>query len=255
MRLAELQRQFQEHVLCGDQAIIDAIETSTNATAATRLGIYSNAYRVRLIDALAASFPRLRELMGAESFSDAALDYIAAHPSNFRSIRWYGAMFAAALELTHRKHPWLADLAQWEWSLACAFDAPDAAPLQESDLAAIAPERWPALAFSFHPSLQRFTCTTNAPALFKALSEERPAPPPQQLSFEQHWLIWRQNLTTRYRSLDAVEARALDAALRGATFAAVCDEVCERCGPEEAALRSASLLRTWVAEGLLVGTR
>lgn len=255
MKLAELQRQFQHHVLTGDATVADAIEFSERAPAATRLGVYSNAYRARLIEALAASYPHLRECMGEAAFTQAALEYIASHPSHFCSIRWYGALLAPSLELSHRKQPWFADLAQWEWALAAASDAPDAQPIAESALAAITPDEWPALSFAFHPSVQRLAFRTNAPALFKALSDENEAPPPQRLAHEQQWLIWRQDLKTRYRSLDAVETRALDAALHGAAFEAVCDALCACCDAEEVPLRAASLLRTWLSEGLITGWR
>lgn len=255
MTLAELQQQFQQHVLMGDATVADAIESSEQAPVATRLGIYSNAYRARLIEALAASYPRLHELMGDAAFNQAALEYIAAHPSHFRSIRWFGGLLAPALELSHRKQPWLADLAQWEWALAAAFDAPDAQPIDESAFAAIGADEWPTLRFAFHPSVQRLAFHTNTPALFKALSEESATPPPERLPHEQQWLIWRRDLTTRYRSLDAVETRALDAALHGAAFEELCETLCACCDAKEVPLRAASLLRTWVSDGLITGLR
>lgn len=255
MTLAQLQRQFQQHLLTCDPAIAEAIEPAERAPIATRLAIYSNAYRARLMEALGANYPRLRELMGPEAFNDVALDYIAAHPSHFRSVRWFGAQLAASLELSHRKQPWLADLAQWEWVLAAAFDAPDAQPIDESSLAALTADEWPTLRLAFHPSLQRLAVQTNAPAVFKALSEEREPPEPQRLPNDQQWLIWRQVLTTRYRSLDDAETAALDAALHGAGFDQVCEALCAHCDPQDVPLRAASLLRSWIADGLIVGLR
>lgn len=255
MTLAELQRQFQQHVLMGDARIADLIEPTQRTPVATRLGIYSSAYHARLIEALAASYPRLRKLMGDEAFNQTALEYIAGHPSHFRSVRWFGALLAASLELSHRKQPWLADLAQWEWTLAAAFDAPDSKPIDESAFAAVPADHWPGLRFAFHPSVQRLGLHTNAPALFKALSDENEAPPPQRLPHEQQWLIWRQNLKTRYRSLDAIETRALDAVLHGAAFEKLCEALCACCDADEAPLRAASLLRTWLSEGLIASLR
>jgi hypothetical protein len=228
--LADLQRQFQECILNGDPAILRSIESAQNVDAATRLNVYSQAYRLRLTEALANNFPRLCDWLGAEAFAGIADAYFASHPSHFRSIRWVGAELAACLELSHPDEPWLADLAQWEWALAAAFDAADAAPLTETDFATTAPERWPALRFQFHPAARVVHFETNAPAVFKALA-------------------------TRFRSLDESEHRALDRAFSGAAFDDICDALCETLAPEDVPMRAAGLLKGWIADGLIVGVR
>jgi hypothetical protein len=253
--LADLQRQFQECILNGDPAILRSIESAQNVDAATRLNVYSQAYRLRLTEALANNFPRLCDWLGAEAFAGIADAYFASHPSHFRSIRWVGAELAACLELSHPDEPWLADLAQWEWALAAAFDAADAAPLTETDFATTAPERWPALRFQFHPAARVVHFETNAPAVFKALSDGQPGPAPAALATGQAWLIWRRALATRFRSLDESEHRALARAFSGAAFDDICDALCETLAPEDVPMRAAGLLKGWIADGLIVGVR
>ncbi len=153
--LAELQRQFQQHVLAGDLAVTRQINASANVPAPTRLAIYADAYRLRLIEALGGNFPRLQQWLGDEAFAAIARRYIDSHPSAARSIRWYGAALSACLELSHPLQPWLADLAQWEWLIAAAFDGRDAAALDSAVLAEVPPDQWPTLRFEFHPSMQR----------------------------------------------------------------------------------------------------
>jgi Putative DNA-binding domain len=253
--LAELQRQFQQHVLAGDLAVARQINASGQIPAPTRLAIYADAYRLRLIEALGSNFPRLQQWLGDEAFSTIAKRYIDSHPSAFRSIRWFGAALPACLELSHPLEPWLADLAQWEWMIAAAFDARDAEALDEAALAHVPPDQWAALRFEFHPSMQRIRLSTNAPALFKALADEAPAPEPQVLERRQAWLIWRKDLQTNYRSVDDAEAIALDAAVGGGGFDDVCDALCTVCAPAEVPLRAARLLRGWIADGLIAGVR
>ena len=84
-------------------------------------------------------------------------------------------------------------------------------------------------------------------------------PPPQALPGAAVCLIWRQDLTTRYRILETDEAEALKAALQGAGFAGLCEIVTrasaaarDENGQLEIALRSAGLLKTWLAEGMVV---
>ena len=59
-----------------------------------RLGIYRDAYRVRLIEALDDIYSVLHKLLGDETFVSLAEMFIAANPSVHRSIRWYGRELA-----------------------------------------------------------------------------------------------------------------------------------------------------------------
>ena len=77
--LAQLQRDLQHHVLTGDATIADAVNGTAAVPAATRLGVYSNAYRIRLADALGDNMPHLRELLGEDEFGAVAARYIDTH--------------------------------------------------------------------------------------------------------------------------------------------------------------------------------
>jgi hypothetical protein len=236
----------------GDAAIADAVNGTQAVPASTRLAVYSNAYRIRLADALAANVPRLKELLGDEDFGAIAAAYVDAHPSQFASIRWFGDRLAQELEQSHAAEPWLAELAQWEWALAASFDAADAAAVGVECLATVAPGDWAELRLQFHPSVQSLQLTTNAQALFKALSEEQPLPRPAILQEPQPWLLWRQDLKTQYRSLEPAEAAALQVMRDGGTFGDMCEVLCRWHGAEEVPLAAAGMLKRWLVETLLI---
>jgi hypothetical protein len=251
--LAELQRDFQRHVMHGHERIVDAVEGTEQVPAATRLAIYSEAYRLRLTDALASTLPRLQQLLGNEEFAKLAGEYIDLCPSSYPSIRWFGDRLPALLERSHRTRPWVAELAHWEWTIAAAFDAGDAEPIGVESLGAVAPEHWPSLRFQFHPSVQLIRMKTNAPALFKALSEDLPAPEGVKLDEPLPWLIWRESLKTQYRSLAADEAAALDDARSGGTFESLCDTLCAWHEPDAVPMQAAGMLKRWVMEQMIAG--
>ena len=73
------------------------------------------------------------------------------------------------------------------------------------------------------------------------------------LESPQAWLIWRQNLTTRYRSMTHEEAQALDTLRNAGTFGQLCDVLCEWHDPAEVPVRAATFLKGWLSEGLMVG--
>jgi hypothetical protein len=248
--LVELQREFQRYILGNDTTIATCVNATEHVPVATRLSIYSHAYRSRLTEALANNIPRLQQLLGEDAFATLARQYIEEYPSTFASIRWFGERFAAMIAREHASQPWLSELARWEWAIATAFDAGDAAPLQLTSLAKVTPDEWPALTFEFHASVQRLDLRTNAPALFKALSGELPLPAPVVLDQAQSWLIWRQQLKTQYRSLGEDEAAMLDAMRGGSTFEAMCDLLRAWHDEDAVPVTSAGMLKRWIVDEL-----
>jgi hypothetical protein len=85
------------------------------------------------------------------------------------------------------------------------------------------------------------------------MSAEEAPPAPERSAKAVEWLIWRHNLENYFRSLDAVEVTALDAALEGRNFAQVCAALSQQLPDEEVPLRAASLIATWLDGGLLAG--
>jgi len=249
--LTRLQRDLQHHVLRGDAAIVGAVNGTAAVPVATRLAVYSNAYRIRLADALAANMPRLQELLGGQEFAALAGSYIDAHPSPFASIRWFGDQLAAMLADSRPAQPWLAELARWEWALAASFDARDAIPLGVEALVTIAPADWAGLRLQFHPSVQYLELRTNAQALFKALADEQAPPQPALLDRPQPWLLWRQDLKTQYRSLDPSETGALAVVRAGGTFGEMCETLCQWQDAEAVPLLAAGMLKRWIVEDML----
>jgi hypothetical protein len=250
--LRNLQHDFQRHVLKGDAAIMDAVNSTPAVPATTRLTVYSNAYRIRLAEALASNMPRLKELLGDAQFGVIAAEYVDAHPSQFASIRWFGDRLAQSLERSHPSQPWLAELAHWEWALAASFDASDATAVGVECLASVAPGDWAALQLQFHPSVQYLELATNAQALFKALAEEQQPPQPAMLEHPQPWLLWRQDLKTQYRSLERDEAAAVRIVRAGGTFGAMCEALCEWHEGDEVPLVAAGMLKRWIVEEQLI---
>lgn len=259
MRLAEIQRAFQDHVLHAAPSIAASIQESERFPAAARLGIYSIAYGLRLHDALAYNYPRLQQLMGAAAFSELARHYLAAQPSTHASARWFGHRLAAHLEqhAEYADRPWCSELARWEWAIAAAFDAADETPTSLAAFVEIGAIGWPALYLQFHPSLRTLRLQTNAARLSRQLAEENDAVVPAALGVAQHWLIWREELTVRYRPMSDAEASALDtmAGERRGTFADMCATLCEFHAGAEVPLLAAGMLKKWLVQGLIVAVR
>jgi len=257
--LEDLQRTAQRHLL-GGGAMPAKLTAALAPPAEERWGIYVEAYRLRLTEALATTYRALAARLGREAFALLAGDFIGATPSTFRSLRDYGGDLPAflAARAADPESRLCAELASFEWQLAAAFDAPGAVATSVADLAAIAPGEWPELRFRAVPGLGRLCTTTNAVSAWRtsrAALEDDPAvgplpDPPAEDGAATEWLIIRPALETQFRSLPDDEAEALDLVLAGVSFAALGEALAGRHG-EGAPLAAARWLKGWLTEGAL----
>ncbi|MEP6546896.1 MAG: DNA-binding domain-containing protein [Gammaproteobacteria bacterium] len=252
--LRHLQLALQTHLLGKPSAIADSIVDAPPLPVLERLDIYRNAYQVRLIEALDDTYPVLHGLLGDEMFVELGEEFVAAHPSVHRSIRWYGGELAEFLS-THppyAEQPILAEIALLEWTLAEVFDSADAQPVQRAALSSLDASAWGELSFEFHPSLRRLSLHWNTVAVWQAMSRGETPPDPACADQPVPWLLWRQELQNYFRSMTADEAVALDAALHGKNFGDLCEALAEYLRVEEIPLRAASLLGAWADSGMIV---
>lgn len=256
-RLPQVQGDFQQYLLDGDAAAIEPHVVGTaRVPVATRLSIYGDGYRSRLIEALEANFPVLSELLGEVDFETLGVAYVRAYPSRSFSIRYYGNSLAdfLASEPRYANAPVLAELARWEWAMTEVFDAADAQPIGPDGLSRVPPEKWAELRFQWHPSIRRLALAWNAPQIWQAVSDGA-EPPKMTLSSEPvQWLLWRQELRTYFRSLQPSEVAALEAGRQGQPFGELCVLLSEEFGEAQAPATAAGFLREWVESGLLTAT-
>lgn len=253
--LASLQRAFQRHVYRPGRAMQRAVLATPRANEARRLGVYADAYRSRLVEALGKDYPALQGLLGEAGFDRMMREFVAAHPSRHLNLRWYGGELAGFLSRSPRgrRRPLLAELAAFEWALGLAFDAADAPALGTDAPARVPAAEWPRMRLQFHPSVRQLALRSNAPDVWRAATDGARPPRGRLRRSASTWLVWRKGLTPFYRVLPADEAWALDAMARGRDFASICSGLRRFAGVANAALRGAQLLRNWLNEGLVCG--
>jgi len=253
-RLPDIQEAFQRFLLAGDPEIRSHVVGTSRVPVETRLGIYGDGYRLRLIEALQTSFPVLADLLGEADFQTLGARYVDTHESTFFSIRYYGDQLAGFLEsdADYSKAPVLAELARWEWAMAAVFDAADAEPIDISAFAQLAPEDWAQLRFEWSPSVQIVELQWNVPELWKAVTEDTQRPDPGLNPKLSSWILWRRELQLYFRPLADEEAAVIAASRAGQSFGELCVLLCEHLGEEAASLHAAGFLRGWVQSGLIV---
>jgi len=252
--LAELQAQFQSFLLGRDRGIEQLTVGSSGLPARDRLAVYADAYRLRLLEVLGEDFPGLHGMIGDEAFDTLGRAYMAAHPSDHPSVRWFGRHMAAFLRDAppYRDQPVLAQMADFEWAQGEVMDAADSPAVSMDALAAMAPESWPAMRFGFQNALRRLDLDWNVPALWQAVHDEtHPPPAPARFDAPVAWLLWRQGLQVHWRSLDGDERCAIDAARDGAAFGELCEGLLARTHDDQVPLRAAGYLKRWITDELV----
>ena len=254
--LASIQRLLQAEIRESAESphVRALIAGDARADAATRVCVYVDDYRLRLVEVLANDFPTLRAVLGTAAFDRLARAYLDAHPSTTRSVRWFGRELANFL-VTNA--PWsrrsaLAELARFEWAQGQVFDAPDDEALTISAVGAIPPEHWAGLRLQPRAALRRLDLIGNAAAVVAAQLGSQPLPRLRSGRREQAWVLWRDEmLDVRWRSMNPDEAVAWNELAAGEPFGAICERLCDYVDPTAAPMHAASLLKRWLADGLI----
>jgi len=261
-RLADIQQQFMQYLL-SDQAddnhdqiqstIQRHVANQTGISADKRLQIYANGYRIRLTETIETDHQLLGQYLGDDLFDKMAADYISAYPSSNKSLRQFCDALPDFLQQDEffKQHPIIADLARFERRLLNAFDAADSPRASFSDLQAVPPEQWPNCCLRFHPSVQVFTCHSNAVEAWQALKVDT-APPAPDYGSPRAWLLWRgQSRLTEFVSLSAAQHALLLGFIQGNNFASQCEQMLEWHDQQHAPLMVLQTLQAWFQQGLI----
>jgi hypothetical protein len=254
--LQELQSSFKQYLFEEDQAISNHVTGTQAVSGEKRLAIYAHAYHARLVEALETDYPALSTVIDEDAFVSLCHQYTHAYPSEYYSLRWFGQYFSVFMrkQKDFADAEYLVELAEFEWAFIMAFDAADAQLVTEDDIARIPQEAWLALKMVLHPSVQLISHNWSVLAMWRAARDDKPIPAPERLEEPAHYVIWRDqsSTTTQYRYLEPDEAVALDAASKGVSFVGICEALTSCVDDQnEIPLRVASLLKGWLAAGLI----
>lgn len=244
MSLLALQRAF-----CADlRGRPAAISAHVEGDPEIGLGVYRNAYRLRLAECLRETYGKTWGWLGDDDFNAAARRYIEAHPPKSWTLSDYGDRFPDLLALLYPNDPEVSELAWLEWAMHRAFEGPDAAPLSAEDCAGV---DWDRAVFSFAPTLQLRPITTNCGALWAAMAAKESPPSAERLPSPAALCVWRKDLAPSFRTLEGRELLALKTALAGAPFGAICLLVSGDSDEETTIAQLGAILARWLQDEML----
>lgn len=247
--LRQLQQRVAAAIRLPNDPLVEVIGESAEVPRAVRLGVYVDAYQLRLAEALRSNYPKLHLILGDDDFFALSRAFVAAHPSQRASIRWFGESLPAFLATTedYAAVPILSELARFEWALGSAFDAADTTVLDATALGSLQEADWPALTIQAIASFTLLDCHWNTAAVWRALNDDLPPPEPAQIA--SHWAIWRRDLQPHYQSLPDDEAALLAAMLQGTPLAEACEVLLPFIEEAEIPERAGGLIGQWLQAG------
>ncbi len=216
-----------------------------------RLDIYANMYFHRLLAVLKEDYPATFKVLGETGFHNLVTGYLIAHPPTEPSVFHAGRHLGRHVRANPiEQFPFLADLASLERALVESFVAADAVALDSSAMRAIDPAAWPRLRLRVHPATLIVACGWSVGELLRAIEEGRDWQPPRHR--REHVLVWRKDATVFYRVLESAELAALECAMRGSSFTAICEAAQRELDDGNAVGEINRMLARWLADGLLV---
>lgn len=251
--LTDLQDKFQCYLMSSDKQIEDLIVGTAKVPVETRLMIYGNAYRSRLLEVLESSYPILKAYLGDDDFYQLGNEYIDNFPSTFKSIRWFGDQLPDFLHNHHQfcDYPYLSELAKIEWTMTLAFDAADSKVKTIEEMNNLAPDDWENLQIPFHSSVHLLNLHWNAFEIWQNISDDKEPPEPVCLSLPITWVVWRHDLINHYFPASEDEAWAINGILEGYNFGMLCEGLSQWMDDENAVMQAAALLKKWINDGMV----
>lgn len=217
--------------------------------AEARLAVYRSHFRITLADALAATYPVVRRLVGTDFFAAAARRFIADEPPRSPCLFEYGGGFPDWLGRLPEAAglPWLTDVARLEWALAEAEHADDVASLDAAVLAALPAERLAAAALRLHPSVRLVISRYPVDRIWRANQDDAGEEAVDLDEGGVRLLVHRRDGDVGWLALAASDTPMVEAILRGAPLPAAAEAAGADAG------RLAQLLVALIEGGLISG--
>ena len=154
--LRDVQRAFTHAVLTDDATGMNALVRDDGIAAAERVQIHHNNYAAGVLATLAATYPVIERLGGADWFAQSVAQYRRRFPSRSGDLQFAGDRYAEYLA-THfaaTDYAYFADVARLEWAYQEVLTAADCAPLDPAALGAVAAEDYSQLIFIPRPAVR-----------------------------------------------------------------------------------------------------
>jgi hypothetical protein len=141
--------------------VLDSIVDAAPLDAVNRLGVYSEAYFLRILDSLETDFPATRRALGAEAFQQLAADYLQKHPSSSPNISDIGEHLSTFSQ-THpviQSLPFISELIDLEWSVLQILYTDRLPDIDAAAVQNLPADAWPQARLTLDPTVRLWDVT------------------------------------------------------------------------------------------------
>lgn len=223
-----MQSKFAAALLDSSEGVLLLLDEPVSFDRERRFSIYRNNVQHSLIEALAASFPVTRELVGAQAFTTLAALFIRTSPPMSPYLVEYGDrlpdFLASRTEL--RDYPFLAEVARLEFQLLQSTHAADGSAIH-GELMALAddPDRLLGSRFEFAAPTALLSLRCAAATIWLAHQQPNPDLAGVDKNRFEWALISRPGLQAELDLLDYEEFQFVSLLVSGATVDSALDAV------------------------------
>ena len=215
-----------------------------------RLALYRGNLAATATKALAAAYPVVAALVGAEFFGALAHAYVRARPSHDGDLNRFGGQLGEFLDdFPHAAQlPYLADMARLEWTVHRAHYAADAVPVTAQQLGELAPAQLEVARLRLHDACVPVRSDWAVVSLWLA---HQPAPAndfPADMAVQEDGVVARSGWRVQVVPLGAGAYAALTVLRTGGAFGAALDAAFDVDGDFDVAAQ----LRLWLDLQLIV---
>ena len=252
MNLQDLQTNFQQAVLDVECVGADWVKESQHGLSSqSRLAIYHNAYRLRLIDVLLDTFEHTAVYLGDDWFQQLASTFVQSHNSTHSNIGLYGQQFPKFLAEQLPDDLEVAELALMDWTLRRAFDGPDCTVMTQEHLQQLASGERVINTLRPVPTLSVTRQRFNTLDIWHAINQDEHPPAVERLPQPVDILIWRKGHSPHFQSLSAIEASAIACVCSGGTLDTLAATLAKNFPQIDVATEFGMMLRRWISDQML----
>ena len=155
---ADIQHRLRRSILVALDGNLDQVVKGGALSPDRRIGVHRNHFQISLAQALSATFPATRAVVGEDFFEQTARAFALEHPPVGPCLFEYGADLPGYLDRLPalRELPYLGDLARFEWQLNAVHHAPDHGVFDPAKLGGLSPDATAVLRFIPAPSVRLF---------------------------------------------------------------------------------------------------
>jgi len=229
----------------------DVVLPSASLSAAERVGVYHDMYILRMEEALETDYPALAHFLGPKRWRDLVRGYVEVHPSRAYTLNLLGRHLADYVGGRRglRHAAFCRDLARLEWAITEAFDAPQTPRLDETEIAAVPPERWESARLVPSPALRLLELQHNALAwLDSTKGDEHDHPRPRR---QPEWVaVSRRDYRVVRLGLERAAFRLLGDLCAGRPVGEAVERCLKAARPRPTGERVFGWFREWARAGL-----